>query len=368
MVGTSARDGENVSGHVKPRFSRLNRVAVSLLFISRPLAGGDLVPMLTIATEKDCIKLELLPAQPGVYSIRWTPSLGESGGWTCLELINVSKPTAMSVFDVRPASGQRFYHAVAVTNMVWIPPGTFVMGSPATEALRGQDEAQHTVTLTRGFYIGKYEVTQGEYLSVMGINPSYFTPAHGYSLDLNRPVEQVEWEDATNYCHRLTQLARSEGRIPTNWVFRLPTESEWEYACRAGTSTAFCYGEVLRGGMANFNGMCEYDARVGEYYVPPTPETWLERTTTVGSYRPNAFGVYDMHGNVWEWCQDWYGDYPTGHVTDPEGPASGSFHVFRGGTYNYYAYLCRSALRLYNIIDAHPNNFGFRVVLAEVHD
>ena len=131
------------------------------------------------------------------------------------------------------------------TNMVWIPPGTFVMGSPTNEAERDSDETQHTVTLTQGFYMGKYAVTQGEYLALMGSNPSYFT-THDYNgnpirPDLNRPVEQVSWIDATNYCAHLTQQEQAAGRLPAGWVYRLPTESEWEYACRAGTTTAFHY-------------------------------------------------------------------------------------------------------------------------------
>jgi formylglycine-generating enzyme required for sulfatase activity len=254
--------------------------------------------------------------------------------------------------------------------MVWIPPGTFVMGSPASEAERDSDEVQHTVTLSHGFYMGKYAVTQGQYLALVGNNPSYFQTEDDYGNpippDLNRPVEMVSWFDATNYCALLTRSDRVAGRIPSSWGYRLPTEAEREYACRAGTTTAFHFGSAIHGGMANFYDYYEYDAAIGDIYVASPSVPWLPRTTTVGSYAPNAFGLYDMHGNVWEWCQDWYGAYPTGSVTDPQGPASGSRRVIRGGCWIFHGRLCRSANR-YDI-GYGPGygdyDLGFRVVLA----
>jgi formylglycine-generating enzyme required for sulfatase activity len=247
--------------------------------------------------------------------------------------------------------------------MVWIPPGTFVMGSPTSEAERYSDETQYTVTLTKGFYMGKYAVTQGEYLALMGSNPSYFTLANGYSQDLNRPVEEVSWIDATNYCAHLTQQEQAAGRLPLGWVYRLPTESEREYACRAGTTTAFNFGSAIHGGMANFYSYWEYDASIGDIYVS-NPTTYLGRTTAVGSYAPNAWGLHDMHGNVWEWCRDWYGTYPTGSVIDPQGAPSGSTRVFRGGRWYDLGRYCRSARRSYDFPSYGSYYFGFRVVLA----
>ena len=139
----------------------------------------------------------------------------------------------------------------------------------------------------------------------------------------------------------LTAREQAAGRLPAGWVYRLPTESEWEYACRAGTTTAFYFGSALRSGMANFYGYYEYDASVGDIYNPNGILPGL--TTPVGSYQPNAWGLYDMDGNVWEWCRDWYGTYPTGSVTDPAGPASGSARVIRGGCWDSNAGSCRSA-------------------------
>ncbi len=259
----------------------------------------------------------------------------------------------------------------APPGMVWIPPGTFVMGSPDDEKERNSDETQHTVTLTNGFYMSKNLVTQGQYLALMGNNPSYFTTnidGNGtiVSPDLNRPVEQVTWYDAANYCGKLTDSEQAAGRLPAGWVYRLPTESEWEYACRAGTTTAFNLGPDLRSGMANFVGQYEYVSGTGT--VTNKSGIYLGRTATVGSYQPNAWGLYDMHGNMVEWCSDWYDSYPVGSVTDPQGPTSGQYRVLRGGYWFSYAKDCRSALRDFEDPRvAYNGNFGFRSVLAPSH-
>jgi len=271
---------------------------------------------------------------------------------------------------------------VVPTNMVWISPGTFTMGSPETEPARWSNEGpQRQVTITRGFYMGKFEVTQAEYLSVMGTNPSAFTTeweGHLVTLPseyvLEQPVESVTWDDAVKYCAALTQRERLAGRLAEDSYYRLPTEAEWEYACRAGTTTPFYYGETLRSRMANFDGHYEY---------PPCPDFYprgtavycknptghlFNRTTQVSALkRPNAWGLYDMHGNVWEWCQDWYGLYPEWDETDPTGFPAGSVHVLRGGGWNNIAADLRSARRQdgldpYTIT---PDAAGFRVVLAQ---
>ncbi len=278
----------------------------------------------------------------------WDEDWGDLPSW---ELFNVRK--LLWHKNLAVATGGPTIQTTG--NMAWIPCGTFTMGSPASEPARDSDETQHAVTLSQGFWMGRYPVTQGEYSSVMGNNPSYFT-------DLSRPVEMVSWNDAVAYCAALTQRERSAGRLSAGYAYRLPTEAEWEYACRAGTTTAFHYGNELRSGMANFYGYYEY--LVGDPYHYNASGTYLDRTTSVGSYAPNAWGLYDMHGNVWQWCQDWYGAYSGVSVTDPVGPSSGSRRVIRGGSWGNYAFSCRSAQRGSDIPDYGSSFLGFRVVLA----
>ena len=245
----------------------------------------------------------------------------------------------------------------SVPVLVDIPAGSFTMGSPDSELARGTDEGPQTpVTISHAFKMGKYEVTQAEYLSVMGVNPSYFPG------DLSRPVEQVSWLEASNYCCRLTACEARAGRLPAGYAYRLPTEAEWEYACRAGTTTPFHYGNELRSGMANFYGYYEYLA--GDPYHYNAGGIYLGRTTSVGSYAPNAWGLYDMHGNVWEWCQDRYGPYSGVSVSDPQGPPTGSDRVVRGGDWVISAHYCRSAQRYGYNPPYRYYRIGFRVVLA----
>jgi formylglycine-generating enzyme required for sulfatase activity len=203
--------------------------------------------------------------------------------------------------------------------MLWVKPGTFEMGSPSSEKDRDDDETQHTVTLASGFYLGKHEVTQTQWEKVMGSNPSYFKGA-------SRPVEKVSWTGVSAFCEKLTELERKAGRLPAGMSYQLPTEAQWEYACRAGTETRFAFGDELTAKDANF------DENVGE-------------TIDVGKYPANAWGFHDMHGNVYEWCADWSGDYPRGATRDPVGPADGSIRVLRGGSWYYSAYDARSANR-----------------------
>jgi formylglycine-generating enzyme required for sulfatase activity len=246
---------------------------------------------------------------------------------------------------------------------VFIQPGTFIMGSPTNEALRAQNETQHEVTLSRGFWIGKYLVTQADYLSVTSTNPSYFSLAYNYPEDLTRPVEQVSWYDATNYCGLRTVQELAAGLIPTNCVYRLPTEAEWEYSARAGTTTALFTGTGLHSGQANFVGFQEYDSEQGEIYNPNG--VWPYVTTPVGSYQPNDWGLYDMAGNVFEYCQDWLGPYPDGPVVDPHNSYPGyELRVIRGGDWDGSGDYCRSAFRLGAGPAGADNGLGFRVVLA----
>jgi formylglycine-generating enzyme required for sulfatase activity len=233
-----------------------------------------------------------------------------------------------------------------LTGMVWIPAGTFTMGSPLTEVDRQSNEGPQTqVTLSQGFWMSQYETTQEEYLAVMGSNPSHFTG------DLNRPVEMVNWNDAISYCAKLTAHELAAGRLPAGYAYRLPTEAEWEYACRAGTTTRFSYGDDL--GYTQLGNYAWYSENSGG------------KIHAVGGKLPNAWGLYDMQGNVWELCLDWYSEsFPGGSVTDPRGPTTGSLRVIRGGGLNYYGGACRSACRLYFTPDYGGGGLGFRPVLA----
>ncbi|MBO4797072.1 MAG: SUMF1/EgtB/PvdO family nonheme iron enzyme, partial [Verrucomicrobia bacterium] len=235
-------------------------------------------------------------------------------------------------------------------DMVWIEPGTFIMGSPANELGRLDDEIQHQVTLTQGYWIGKYQVTIEQYRAIMGNDPS------GQTI-MDMPVGNVTWNDATNFCAILTEIERAAGRLPEGYKYTLPTEAQWEYACRAGTTTAFNNGKDATSDW----GSCPNMDEVGWYYS----NSWSVGLDAqpVGQKLPNAWGLYDMHGNVWEWCLDWYGSYPTTAVTDPTGAASGSSRVCRGGGWYDRPFICRSACRRQSSV-GQSDYYGFRVVLA----
>jgi formylglycine-generating enzyme required for sulfatase activity len=342
-------------------------------------------PALSVQVSNRSVRLRIAGDVGSACTIQWASSLYGGNNWQFLTNLTPLSSSPYVVADTNVVTAPRFYRAfaqqvrtnVVTTNMVWIPPGTFVMGSPTNEAERqpnGWDETQHTVTISRGFWMGKYLVTQGDYVAVVGSNPSICrngidgTNSGGtggpITNELIHPVEHVSWYDVSNYCALRTQQERAGGLIPTNYAYRLPTESEWEYACRAGTTTAFNFGSAIHGGMANFYDYHEYDASIGEIHVANPAVPRLPRTTTVGSYQPNAWGLYDMHGNLWEWCRDWYDTYPTGSVTDPQGPPSGwLWKVVRGGEWGADGGDCRSARRGYVGSGRFSNN-GFRVVLA----
>ena len=344
---------------------------LSVLFLAvcagAPRASAQSRPSLELQLSAGQLTLSL-SGQPGtVYAIQCATDLSSTNLWVERTLLQAQGGGNIWSEPSAPTSSQWFYRAVSVsapadTNLVFLQPGTFTMGSPTNEALRYPSETQHLVTISRGFWMGKYLVTQRDYLAVVGSNPGYFTPSNGYALDLNRPVEQLHWNDATNYCALLTARELAAGRIPTNYVYRLPTESEWEYACRAGTTTAFYLGSGLSSGQANFWGRYEYDASAGQ--IINSSGIYLQTTTPVGSYAPNGWGLYDMIGNVWEWCQDWYAPYPTGPVTDPQGPALGSNRLARGGDWGGWARFCRSAQRSGDVASPSSRKIGFRVVLA----
>jgi len=289
-----------------------------------------------------------------VYSVEYVTDLAQTNSWRCLEFLQPPASPYLWVDKSAPATGRRFYRSAvfaAPTNLVFIPPGTFRMGSPTNEVDREPyfplivEGPQTSVTISKGFWMGKYLVTQLEYLAVMGNNPSTFVG------DLN-PVETVSWFNATDYCGKLTQRERASGRISTNSVYRLPTEAESEYACRAWTSTRFSYGDDP--GYTNLTQYAWFDVNSGATTHP------------VGQKLPNPWGLYDMHGNVEEYCQDIYNTYRGGIALDPHGPATGSGRVHRGGDWSHPNWGCRSAFRFGFSPDNTFYNLGFRVVLAQV--
>ena len=231
--------------------------------------------------------------------------------------------------------------------LAWCPAGVFMMGSPAGEAERDDDEPLHQVKISKGFWMGIYPVTQKQYTAVMGSNPSNYD---GFD---SHPVENVTWFDAKDFCKRALKLAQN---IPDGMTFDLPTEAQWEYACRAGTKTPFHFGDKLNGEQANCDGTRPYGT---------TQEgANIDCTCNVGSYAPNAWGLYDMHGNVWEWCNDWYGPYQEGFVADPQGAANGTKHSERGGSWRNAAKRCRAAIRRKSAPEDVYDNLGFRVILT----
>ena len=209
-----------------------------------------------------------------------------------------------------------------------IPPGEFQLGSPASEPGRYDDEIQHLVKITKPFYLSSHEVTQEQYEQVMGKNPSYHN-------GMNKPVDTVSWQDAIEFCHKLSEQEGVE--------YRLPTEAQWEYACRAGTTTAHNFGDDV--------------SQLGEY-------VWYggSETHAVGEKLPNRWGLYDMHGNGGEWCQDWYGPYESLKVvSDPTGPAQGRHRVLRGAAFHTRPESARSALRVFYRPDLSSFAHGFRL-------
>jgi formylglycine-generating enzyme required for sulfatase activity len=241
-----------------------------------------------------------------------------------------SKPASPTPTPRKPRAIPTPRRVAPEIEMVYVTGGSFLMGSPENEPGRYKDEGpQHRVTV-QDFYIGKYEVTQAQWRAVMGTNPSSFKGD-------NLPVENVSWNDAKEFCRKLSQMTGKE--------YRLPTEAEWEYACRAKTTGAYA---------GDLDAMAWYDKNSGS------------KTHPVGQKQPNAFGLYDMHGNVWEWCEDQWHDSYNGAPTDGRAwtdiSATGSDRVFRGGGWGYYAVICRSADRHNGAPGDRGDYVGFRLV------
>jgi formylglycine-generating enzyme required for sulfatase activity len=282
---------------------------------------------------------------PGVYTVLASTNLV---AWSPMVMVSNTLSKIVVTDGMANLAPQKFYRTIIQPpNMVLIAPNTFTLGSPTNEVGRQSDESPQTVvTLSHGFWMAKFPVTQREFLAVMGSNPSNFPG------DSNRPVDSVSWFDATNYCDKLTQQDLAIGRIPPGSHYRLPTEAEWECAARAGTSTRFYFGDDA----TSLTNDAWYSANSGFGTHP------------VGLKQPNAWGLYDMEGDVWEWCQDWYGPYPGGSVTDPQGPDNNpiGFKVIRGGGWDSFESDCRSARRDFRGASPFITDFilGFRVVLT----
>jgi formylglycine-generating enzyme required for sulfatase activity len=258
------------------------------------------------------------------------------------------KPSRADVPGDPPIRGKAFVIPSCGVKLNWVAAGRFQMGSPVGEAGRSSDEGPQTeVTISRGFWLGIFTVTQDEWKAVAedvsGLNakPSYF---RGNQL----PVEQVSWDDCQKWLQELNTMEEAGNRLPHGFQYRLPTEAEWEFVCRAGTATRFHFGDA--------------DGQLSEY-------AWHSgnsgaKTHSVGEKKPNGWGFHDMHGNVWEWCENWYGPLPGGSVTDPQGPVFGAKRVFRGGSWGMGSSRCRSAYRVWNKPGYRDYTIGFRIALA----
>ena len=244
----------------------------------------------------------------------------------------VGSPELVIQEGVKPGEVKTFTMNSVSFKMVRIPAGEFMMGSPSNESGRFDNETQHRVRISKEFWLGQAEVTQGLWKAVMGSNPSYFS-----NCGDDCPVESVSWKDCQEFIRKLKSMLPGGN-------FRLPTEAEWEYACRGGTIGLYA---------GDFNAMAWHDKTSGG------------QAQRVGQKKPNPWGLYDMHGNVWEWCEDWKGDYPSGSVTDPTGPYGGSERVRRGGCWGNRARACRSANRGGSTPDFRHGSLGLRLARTD---
>lgn len=278
---------------------------------------------------------------------------GETGGGGLGSLFGSSSEPE-SGETAAPATAASLKTGTVVTNSIGmklgvVPPGEFRMGSPVTEEKRSGDEVQHRVQLSKPIFMGIHEVTQAEFQRVMETNPSGITDSD------NLPVQNVSWEQAVAFCRKLSDLPeeKTAGR-----TYRLPTEAEWEYACRSGSTTATSFGDAITSAQGNFDGNYPYGTS--------TTGSFIGKPQAVGSYEPNAWGLFDMHGNVWEWCNDWYAAdyYRDSTEQDPQGPETGISHVIRGGSWYNFGYVLRSSYRSEFTPPLEANIYGFRVVAS----
>jgi formylglycine-generating enzyme required for sulfatase activity len=308
----------------------------------------------------------------GLRLLAWSLCVGIAGA-------QISGPVAGKNWTVFPAKDGGL-------KLVWIAPGSFTMGSPAAEAGRHEDEAQFQVTLTHGYWMGSTEVTVGQWREAMGtdlrghltkvikddtlydfagkqrtirdfmnMSPGGDIGRYLANEDDALPMYFTSWNDAMEFSAELTEREKKAGRLPSGYRYTLPTEAQWEYACRAG-STEATYGAVDR--------IAWYGNNSAERYTGKSLGRTVAGPRTVAAKQPNAWGLFDMAGNLWEWCLDWYGPYPAGNVTDPTGPATGVYRVNRGGSWGSAATAERSANRATNPQAEASAWRGFRVALA----
>ncbi len=273
---------------------------------------------------------------------------------------NVPEST-VATYDGDKAGDQRQDNELEMT-LVWCPPGTFTMGSNEGETIYRKNEGKTKATLTHGFWIGQFEVTQAEWKVVMGYNTSEFSPEGRGKYKVlgketsNYPAESMLVEEADEFCSKLTELERSAGRLPDGCVYALPTEVQWEYACRAGTTTATAFGDKLSSHKANFKGFAPYkDAKRGPFLFGPT---------SVGSYPGNDWGIHDMHGNLWEYCAGWYSDAAPGGI-NPKPATSGDYRIGKGGSWFHDGRYTRSSFRYWIEPKMRQGTVGFRVVFTK---
>ncbi len=273
----------------------------------------------------------------------------------------VSNTSSSKLIDQFSGSNAGEEKIVAGIKFCWCPSGKFIMGSPADEPEHRNNEEQVEVILTKGFWTGKYELTQRQWKNIEGMLPGELTNQLPEANDY--PVGNVNFPETEAFCKKLTNLAHQSGELPSNWEFRLPTEAQWEYACRAGTTTATAFGNKLNRLQANFQGK-SYN---GAEDIGPS----LNKATKAGSYPPNAWGLHDMHGNIFEWCRDWFQDKLPGG-TDPDlydakntatkNRTGDLSRVRRGGCWADDGWPCRSAFRLKFEPERRYDHIGFRIV------
>jgi formylglycine-generating enzyme len=268
----------------------------------------------------------------------------------CAGVARADKPAppkhAASTF-VGTKAGQRVYDNCLSTELVWIPPGKFLMGSPKSENGPAGADKQVPVTLTQGYWLGRFEVTQLEWQTLMHTTP--WEGKDNVKEGDDYPVTFVSWNEAQQFCEKLTQIERQAGRLPAGWKYMLPTEAQWEYACRAGTTTRYSFGDKVAD-LGNYAWFMENAATAGGAGNPHN----------VGKKKANPWGLSDMHGNVWEWCRDGFVKQLPGG-TDPEVSAGNSSRVMRGGAWSNSAGVCRSAHRDGHAPTFRDDDLGFRV-------